>query len=473
MTHPPLAIAPVKAFTWSREIIDTVRLAWPMALTQLGQVAMLTTDLVLIGRLGEASLAAASLGHTALFALFVIGMGLATAVAPLASQAFGARDPRGLRRALRAGLQAAALLGLPLSVLLLWAEPVLVRLGQDPTAAALAGRYLVGMGWCLAPGWMFIALRGFMGAVNRPEPALWITLAAIPLNAVLAFALINGEGGLPQFGIVGAGIATTIVNVCMCAAGIAVVTRQRPYRKYHPLGRFWRWDGARMGRLLVVGLPISGAFLMEFGLFGAAALLMGTFGTSALAAHQIALQTAAALFMIPLGMSMAATVRVGHAVGRQDFDAARRAGWTAIMLAAGIMGLMAVGVVVLRHSIPAAFLGTSADAVAAGRLASQLLLLGASFAVFDGVQSVAAGALRGYSDTSMPLFFALISYWAIGFVACWLLAYRQGLGPHGVWIGLSIGLAAFAILLVGRFWWLAHRERQSQDPELVSTGGAA
>ena len=439
---------------WRTEIADTVHLAWPMALTQLGQIAMLTTDLMLIGRLGEVPLAAASLGHTALFAVFVVGMGLMSAVAPLAAQAYGGREPRLLRRALRVGLQAALIAGLPCSIALLWAEPVLLALGQAPDVAKLAARYLQGMAWCIVPAWMFIALRGFMGAVNRPEPALWITLAAIPLNAVLAYGLVTGALGLPRLEMIGAGIATTAVNVFMCATAVFVVATKRPFRKYQPLGRFWRSDAQLMRQLLVVGLPISGAFMLEFGLFAAAALLMGTIGPTALAAHQIALQVAAALFMIPFGISMAATVRVGHAFGRRDAPAARRAGWTAIGLGAVAMAAMALVVIAARHVIPAAFLGATGAASDAARLASVLLLLGAGFAVFDGVQTVAAGALRGFSDTRLPLLFSLFSYWAVGFAFCWLLAFRFGAGAEGIWIGLSLGLSVFAGLLVARFWWL-------------------
>lgn len=453
LTSTDRALADSAPTNWSREIKETVWLAWPMALTQLGQIAMQTTDLVLIGRLGDAALAAASLGHTAFFAVFCLGMGLVIAVSPLASQAYGARDPRALRRALRSGLQIALLLGLPLSLLLLWTEIALVRLGQDAAAAKLAGHYLAGMAWCLAPGWMFIAMRGFMGAVKRPEPALWITLGAVPANALLAYGLINGAFGLPRLGISGAGIATALVNAGMCAAAFAVITVQRPYRKYHPLGRFWRFDAARVWALVVVGLPISGAFLLEFGLFGSAALLIGPFGTPALAAHQIALQTAAILFMVPLGMSMAATVRVGHAVGRGDARAASRAGWAAIGVAAVFMAVMAVGVIVFRHTIPSAFLGSTADQAQAAKLASQLLLFGAGFAVFDGVQAVAAGVLRGYSDTRVPLVCAFVSYFMVGFVAAWLLAFRYGYGPFGVWTGISLGTAVIAVMLVMRFWW--------------------
>lgn len=451
MSLTPAALDDSRARLWRVEIADTLRLAWPMALTQLGQVAMLTTDLMLIGRLGEVPLAAAALGHTVLFAVFVIGMGLTSAVAPLAAQAYGAREPRQVRRALRVGLQLSLFVGLPCSIALLWAETVLIGLGQAPDAAKLAARYLQGMAWCMVPAWMFIAVRGFMGAVKRPEPALWITLVAIPMNGLIAYGLVTGSLGFPRLEIIGAGIATTVVNLFMCAAGFFIVVTQRPFRKYRPLGRFWRSDALVMRQLLVVGLPISGGFLLEFGLFAAAALLMGTIGPAALAAHQIALQVAAALFMIPFGISMAATVRVGHAVGRKDAAAAGRAGWAAIGLGAVAMAAMALVVIAVRHAIPALFLGPAAAESEAARLAASLLLLGAGFAVFDGVQTVAAGALRGFNDTRMPLLFSLFSYWAIGFASSWLLAFRFGLGAQGIWVGLSLGLAAYAALLVARF----------------------
>ncbi len=349
-----LAPAPAR---WTREVVDTLRLAWPIALTQLGQVAMMTSDLAMIGRLGDRAVAAASLAHAVLFTVFVIGMGLVSAVAPLAAQGFGARDPRRVRRATRVGLWVAVLLGIPLSVGQLWGEELLRALGQEAGAAALAKRYLFGLAWCLVPAWVFIALRGFMGAVNRPEPALWITIAAVPANALLAYALIFGIAGLPQLDLLGAGVATTIVNVLMCIAAIWIAQTQRPFRKFHVFGRFWRFDAPLMGKLLVVGVPIAGAFLLEVGLFAAAALLMGRFGTDALAAHQIAVQTAAIMFMVPFGISMAATVRVGHAVGRRDPAGTRRAGFTAIALAASFMAAMTLLVLLARHEVPRAFLG--------------------------------------------------------------------------------------------------------------------
>lgn len=440
------------------ELIETIRLAAPMALTQLGQVAMMTTDLALLGRLGDKVVAATALAHTVLFAAFTIGMGLVAAVAPLASQAFGARQPRMVRRALRVGLWAAVIAGVPLTAVQLWGEDILLALGQAPETAALAGRYLAGLGWCLVPAWAFMALRNFMSAVNRPEPALWITLAAIPANGILAYALIYGAFGLPELDILGAGVATTLVNVAMCAAAVWVCYGRRPFRKYRVLGRFWRPDWMLLRKLLVVGLPISGSFSLEFGVFAAAALLMGHIGTAALAAHQIALQTAAVMFMVPFGISLAATVRVGQAAGRRDPEATRRAGLIAIGLGMAFMACATALVALTRHSIPLLFLGPdSATATETVALAAQLLLLGMSFFIADGVQTVAAGALRGLNDTTIPLVFAAFSFWVIGFAGCWWLAFPMGLGAIGVWVGLSVGLAVYAMLLVWRFHLLTAR----------------
>ncbi len=291
-----------------------------------------------------------------------------------------------------------------------------------------------------------------MGAVNRPEPALWVTLAAIPANAVLAYALIHGRFGLPSLDILGAGLATTIVNVAMCAAALWICRACRPFRKYHVLGRFWRWDRELMRQLIVIGLPISGAFALEWGLFSCAALLVGWIGTSALAAHQIALQVASILFMVPFGISLAATVRVGHAFGRRDGVAARRAGFAAIALGAAFMLATTLAVIALRDVIPLIFLGGDQAARAdTARLAATLLLIGATFFVNDAVQGIAAGALRGLSDTRVPLLYAAVSFWAIGFVAAYALAFPLRMGTPGVWIGFSLAVATFAALLIGRF----------------------
>lgn len=439
------------------EFIETIRLALPIALTQLGQIAMMTTDLALIGRLGDRAVAAASLAHTVFFVAFVIGMGLVSAVAPLAAQALGARQPRIVRRALRVGLWAALLLCIPMMLLPLFGEQILLMLGQSPENARLAQRYLLGLAPGMAPALCFMAIRNFMGAVNRPEPGLWITLAAIPANGLLGYALIHGHWGLPRLELLGAGVATTTVNFGMCAAAFWFTWSQRPFRKFHVLGHFWRIDWPLMKQLVVIGAPIAVSFLLEYGLFSAAGLLMGLISTTALAAHQIALQIAAILFMVPFGIGMAATVRVGQAFGRGELSAIRRAGFVAIILGIAFMSVMTLAVVVVRFDLARFFFGDGPQGLAAVELAATLMLVGATFFVADGIQTVAAGALRGLSDTRIPLLLAAVSYWAIGFTSAWAFAFQLNFGAVGVWIGLSIGTGLYAILLVLRFRGLTHR----------------
>jgi MATE family multidrug resistance protein len=437
------------------ELTETLKLAVPLALTQLGQIAMMTTDLAFIGRLGDGAVAAAALAHTIFFVSFTVGMGLVSAVAPLAAQAFGARNPHRVRRSLRVGLWAAFLISLPVMALPFWGEQILLSLGQSPAAAGLAQQYLFGLVWSIMPALWFMAIRGFMSAINRPEPILWITLAAIPANALLVYLLLYGEWGLPRLELFGAGLATSLVNFAMFLAALWFAARRRPFRKYHVLGHIWRIDWPLMRQLVILGSPISISFLLEYGLFGAAGLLMGLISTTALAAHQIALQIAAILFMVPYGIGMAATVRVGHGVGRRDAAAVRRAGFIATGLGVGFMSAMTLVVILARFAIAQIFLGQGADAAA--ELTATLLLVGATFFIADGIQTIASGALRGMNDTRIPLLFATISYWLIGFTLACGLGFRTPLGAVGVWIGLSCGTLVYATLLLLRFRLLASR----------------
>ena len=456
-SFPPASAARTRGHL-ADEFAETLKLAVPIALTQLGQIAMMTTDLALVGRLGDQAVAATALATTIFFVAVTFGMGLVSAVAPLAAQAFGARNPHLVRRSLRVGLWAALFISLPMMALPLRGEQILVLLGQAPATAQLAQQYLFGLGWGILPALWFLAIRGFMGAINRPAPILWITLVAIPANALLVYLLIHGGWGLPRLELFGAGLATTIVNLGMCLAGLWFATYRRPFRKYHVLGHIWRIDWRLMRRLIAIGAPISISFLLEYGLFGAAGLLMGLISTSALAAHQIALQITAILFMVPFGISMAATVRVGHAVGRHDADGVKRAGLVATMLGIALVAALTLAVIAGRFEIAYLFFGEAAGSASeAIALIATLLLVGSTFFIADGIQTIAAGALRGMNDTRIPLLFAAISYWLIGFPLVWVLGFRTSLGAIGVWIGLSVGTAVYATLLVLRFRLLASK----------------
>lgn len=445
---PPAAPAP----SFALELWDTMRLAAPMALTQLSQIAMMSTDLAFIGRLGGDAVAAAALAGTVYFVGSTFGMGLMSAVAPLAAQAYGAADAGLVRRALRVGLWAGLFIALPIMLIALNGEAILLALGQAPGVAHLAQNYLAGLAWGIAPMLSFLALRSFMGAVNRPEPVLWITLAAIPLNALLVYPLLYGQWGFPQLGLTGVGLATSTVNLGTFLAGLWFATCRAPFRDYHVLARLQRIDWRLMRQLLVIGAPISLSFLLEYGLFSAAAILMGLISTAALAAHQIALQITAILFMVPFGISMAATVRVGHATGRNDAIGVRRAGLMAMLLGVSLAVLFTVGIILARYDIVQLFLGSGlADAEATAALAATLLLVGTTFFITDALQTIAVGALRGIKDTRVPLLLAVLGYWLIGFPASYVLGLRTALGATGIWIGLSLGTAIYAALLVMRF----------------------
>src|SRR5262249_40410818 len=246
--------------------------------------------------------------------------------------------------------------------------------------------------------------------------------------------------GLPRLGLFGAGLATSIVNGCTFLAAVWFATQRSPFRRYHILARLWRIDRDLMRQLVVIGAPISIAFLLEYGLFSSAALLMGMISTTALAAHQIALQVTAILFMIPHGIGMAATVRVGHAVGAGDVAGVKRAGQVAMWLGVAI-GIGLTGTLIgPRLSIARLLLGEGlANTGATIALAAWLLVIGGTYFITDGLQTIAAGALRGMNDTRVPLLFAAVSYWLVGFCSAYALAFHTSLGASGVWVGLSLG----------------------------------
>lgn len=440
------------------ELSETAKLAWPMVLTQVGQIAMMTTDLAMIGRIGTEAVAGAALAGRVYLISFTLGAGLLAAMVPSAAQAFGADNLGMVRRSLRMALWAALLLSLPILAVMLRGEQILLAVGQAPNAARLAQRYLFGLAWGVAPGLWFLAIRNFMGAVSRPAPVLWIMLAAIPINALLVYLLMYGKLGLPRLELFGAGLATALVNCVTFLAGLWSATMRPPFRDYRVLAHLWRFDWPVMRQLIVIGTPASIASLIEYGLFSAASLLAGLISTDALAAHQIALQITAVPFMIYFGISMAATARVAHAVGHNDGPGVKRAGMVAMLLGMVVAAMLTPAVIAARFEIAKLFLRESAfDSDATIALAAKLLLVGASFSITAATQSTAAGGLRGLRDTWVPLLFAGIAYWPIGFSLSYVLSLRMGLGAIGIWIGLSIGTIVYAGLLVLRFQLLANR----------------
>lgn len=430
-------------------------LAWPIVLTNLAQNAMQTTDVVMMGWLGPEALAAGTLGFNIYFTPMIFGMGLLLSVAPMVAFEIGRRahSVRDVRRTVRQGMWIALMIAVPLWAIMWHGEAILRAMGQDPALSAAAGSYLRAMQWALVPFYFFIVLRSFVSALERPGWALAIMLLAVVFNAFANWVLMFGNLGMPAYGIVGTGIATTL-SATLMFVGLALVVVLHPrFRRYRLFGRFWRSDWPRFREMLRLGLPISGILTFEVSLFGASALLMGLIGAASLAAHAIAIQLASLAFMVPMGIAQAATVRVGRAYGAQSEQGMAMAGWSAFGLGIAFMMLTASIMVAAPLVLISGFLDTADPANAeVVRLAVLFLAIAALFQIVDGAQAVAAGMLRGLQDTKIPMFYAAIGYWGIGMPSGILLAFWFGMQGTGIWLGLCIGLAAVALMLVVR--WL-------------------
>ncbi|QDC01935.1 MATE family efflux transporter [Mesorhizobium sp. 8] len=450
---------------WRSEIKATVALAWPMVLTNLGQTAMTATDVMMMGRLGPAKLAAGALGSNLYFMLMIFGLGLMLATSPMMATELGRKrhSVRDIRRTVRQGLWQAVLVAIPIWLILWHGEALLLLMGQEPDLAHLAGIYLHWLQWAVLPFYGYIILRSFISALERPGWALVIVFLAVAANALFNWLFMFGHFGFPAMGIAGSGLATTLSSTLMFIGMTVVVLVERQFRRYRLFGRFWRSDWPRFMGLLKLGLPIAGILAFEVTIFNAAALLMGLIGADPLAAHAIALQVCSITFMVPLGLNQAVTVRVGLAHGAGDKEGVSRAGWTAFILGVSFMALMALVMLLWPRPLISAFVDVTDPANAPVIvLAVSFLAFAALFQIFDGAQAVASGMLRGLHDTTVPMIYAAIGYWGIGLPLGVVLAFYVGLQGNGIWIGLSVGLASVSILLLAR--WL-RRGRLAPAPD--------
>lgn len=433
---------------WRREFVALLGLAWPFMLMQVAQISINTTEVLLVGRLGATELAGAALGSQTFHAVFLFALGLAIAVAPLVAQARGGGHFRTIRRTVRQGLWATTVVAIPGGVLLWFVKPLMIATGQDPAAAQFAEDFARPMAFGLAPWLWFFVIRNYMAAMDRPRPALYVMLAAIVLNAGLGYGLVFGNFGLPAWGVAGAGVAAAIVGCFLPSALLLFALNDRRLQRFNILGRIWRPDWPLFREIFRIGTPIGLALLFETTLFLAALYLQGLISTVAQAAHTVAIQLASIAFMLPLGVSQAATVRVGLAAGRGDAEAVRRASGAAL-----IVGILCTGVSALLFLLlPATLVGLFLDpaepetpaVLAAG---VSFLAIAALFQLVDGAQVVAMGCLRGLKDTRVPMFIAGFGYWLVGLPLSCLLGFWFGMEGVGIWIGLAAGLVVAALLL--------------------------
>ena len=444
---------------WRAEARGLILLALPMIAGNIAWSAIAASDLLLLGRRGAESVAAGALAINLFHALLIFGMGLVTAASPLIASERGRRrhSVRDVRRTVHQTLRAALFFVIPSWVILWHCEGILLALGQQPDLARGAGDLMRGLQWALLPFLGFTTLRNFIAALERPVWGLIIMLAAIPFNVAAGWALIFGHLGLPALGLFGAGLASTLSSSFLFLGLLAVILIDRRFRRYRLMGRFWSADRERHRQVWALGLPIAITLGFETSVFNASAFLMGLIGRDSLAAHAVAIQIAALVFMVPMGIGQAATVRVGMAYGRGDRAGVGRSGWLALAIGTGFAIGAAALLILMPRTLVSAFLDLSdpANARTIG-LAVSFLAIAALFQLADAAQAVGAGVLRGVQDTRVPMVFALIGYWVVGIGVGTLLAFPFKMEGVGIWLGLASGLCAAAVLLVAR-WSLRER----------------
>ena len=431
----------------------TLALAAPIIAGQVGQMLMGWADTLMVGRVGVTALAACAFANTVLAVALVFGFGIMSSVSVRASQAFG--GGRGTGEVYRASLALGTILGLVLCGVILALLPVLPWFGQPPEVNASVGGFLVLTALSVIPVMIFTGAKSFSEALSRPWPAFWIVMAGVALNVALNVVFIFGHLGFPALGLTGAGLATLIARVGTVIALIAFMNRS-PYFRPH----LARLDGARslgleLGSLLRIGLPAGGQYLAEVGAFATASLMMGWISIGALAAHQIAITCAATTFMVPLGLGMAVSVRVGQAVGARDFRRIRPIAFGGLGLALAVMTCTALGFILCARPLAGLFV-VDGEVLA---LAASLLLIAGLFQIVDGTQIVAMNALRGLADVSVPMGIAVFSYWCVALPLSYVFAFHAGLGPVGIWIGLALGLLVAGTALTWRFLWKSSSAR--------------
>ena len=444
----------LEAQGWRNEIRATFTLAWPLALANLLQMLVHAVDVIFVARLGETELAASSLG-IAVFGLTMWAFsGLTGIVAALIAEELGRKRHavREVRRSVRMGLWLAVISGLVGMAVCAQGEAMMVATGQDEHIAERAGAFLEIIMWAMIPMLLANVLRNYVSALGRPIFATAITGLALGASIVGNYAFVFGNLGAPALGLEGSALASVTTSLFVLASYLVAIFTNRKFRRYYLFGNLWRPEWDRLKELVRLGTPVMVIIIAEAGLFSGAAFLMGRIGASELAGHTVALQVAALAFQIPFGIGQAATIRVGYHYGAGDHVAIGRAGWVGIAMGGSFMCITAMAMILTPELLIKIYvdpnLAVNAAMVA---FAIRYMLVAAAFQLFDGIQAVAAGALRGLQDTRVPMLIAIFSYWVPGYgVAIWLGFYTP-LEGTGVWIGLAIGLVFSAILLTWRW----------------------
>ncbi|MEL6648289.1 MAG: MATE family efflux transporter [Pseudomonadota bacterium] len=441
-------------------------LGLPLVGSHVAQFAITLTDGIMLGRYSVEALAAEVLGGTMFFVFFIVGSGFAWAVMPMVASAEARGEHAQVRRVTRMGAWASILFAVAVIPVMFFSEPFFRLLGQEAEVSRDAAIYLSIVGFGTLPALLVMVLKSYLAALERTQVVLWVTLSAVGLNILVNYALIYGNWGAPEMGLRGAAIASLVVTTASLLALMVYVAKATP--EHTLFTRFWRPDWEAFGQVFRLGWPIGLTNLAEVGLFAASTMMMGWLGKVPLAAHGIAMQAASLMFMVHLGLSNAATVRAGHAFGRQDrqdlVDGAK--------VVLGLSGAFALLTVLAFLLVPewmiTLFLNPDEpERAAVIAVGVGLLAAAAMFQLMDAAQVMALGLLRGVHDTRAPMIIAAVSYWIVGIPVSYTLGFTLGWGGIGIWLGLAVGLACAAVLLLLRFWrWSVRVVGQSSAPSM-------
>ncbi|MDB5038648.1 MAG: efflux family protein [Bacteriovoracaceae bacterium] len=437
---------------------QTLKLAVPIITSQVGQLLLGILDAIMLGRVGVVPLAAASFAGS-LFSIFLVfGFGISSCISPLVARADGAQKKRESGEILRHGLVFVIYFGIILACMIELLSNYLKWFDQPAEVLQESKGYLLIMGWSIIPALLFQSLRQFCEGLSKAFIPMLIMLSAVLLNGGLNWLWIYGNWGFSAHGLMGAGWATFVTRVVMMIAIAIYIMRSPKYEENLPLRWFSKLKMTLIREMFALGFPSALQTLFEVGAFAAAAVMMGWISTSSLAAHQIAISIASMTFMVTLGISFASSIRVSNAIGRNDLRAARRCGFGGIGLGGIAMAFFGIVIFITHAWLPSIYIH-DLDVI---EIASKLLIIGAFFQIFDGIQGVAVGALRGMSDVRFPTLITFASYWVISMPLVYFLGFTYSYGAVGIWIGLSIGLIVASIALTWRFHILTnHRIQKS------------
>lgn len=434
--------------TIKEHIKQTVKLAIPVSIGHLGHIMLGIVDSLMIGRIGAVPLAASALVNSLLFLILILGIGMSFAITPLVAikKGEGKKDECGI--ILRQGLLVNIIFSVLLFIVTFFFADLMQFMDQPREVVVLAESYMKILSFSIIPVMIFQTYRQFIEGLGDTKPAMYLNIAANVVNAFGNWLLIYGNLGFPRMELDGAGIASLNTRIFLGIAMLLYVVYSKKYKEYDPSLKFHGINIPVIKNVIRVGIPTALQMFFEVGAFSFAAVMVGWIGANALAAHQIALSMATVSFMIILGIAAATTIRVGNYLGAKNYYEVRRAGSVAFMLGISIMSVFGLIFILFSHQLPLLFI----DDVNVISISASLLIFAALFQIFDGIQAVGLGILRGMIDVKIPMVMAFVAYWIISIPVGYILGFKFDLGPEGVWVGLSVGLISAAIFFTIRFF---------------------